>query len=39
MLSECEVVWAACGHQNVVFPTSYPELLTLTGGEPAEVSA
>ena len=38
-LSEHEVVWAAGGHQNVVFPTSYAELLTLTGGEPAEVAS
>ncbi len=34
-----DVVWAAGGHQHTVFPTSYDELLMITGGEPAEVSA
>ena len=37
-LDKYDVVWAAGGHQNTVFPTSYAELVTLTGGEPAEVS-
>jgi len=37
-LDKYDRVWAAGGHQNTVFPTSYAELLTLTGGEPAEVS-
>ena len=37
-LSEHEVIWAAGGHQHTVFPTSYDELLKLTGGEPADVS-
>lgn len=37
-LDKYDVVWAAGGHRNTVFPTSYAELLTLTGGEPAEVS-
>jgi prolyl-tRNA editing enzyme YbaK/EbsC (Cys-tRNA(Pro) deacylase) len=38
-LDRYDVVWAAAGHQHTVFPTSYKELLTLTGGEPAVVSA
>ena len=37
-LDKYDVVWAAGGHQNTVFPTSYAELLRLTGGEPANVS-
>jgi prolyl-tRNA editing enzyme YbaK/EbsC (Cys-tRNA(Pro) deacylase) len=31
-------VWAAAGHPRAVFPTSYDELLRLTGGHPAEVA-
>ena len=31
-LHKYEVVWAAGGHQHTVFPTSYAELLRLTGG-------
>ncbi len=38
-LKRYDVVWAAAGHQNTVFPTTYDELLVITGGEPAEVSA
>ncbi len=38
-LDKYEVVWAAGGHQHTVFPTSYAELLALTGGEPADVGA
>ena len=30
-------VWAAAGHQHTVFPTTYEELLRLTGGTAAEV--
>ncbi len=30
-------VWAAAGHPRAVFPTSYEELLRLTGGTAAEV--
>ncbi|MFB4307837.1 YbaK/EbsC family protein [Actinomadura sp. GTD37] len=30
-------VWAAGGHPHTVFPTSYGELLRITGGTPAEV--
>ena len=38
-LDKYDVIWAAGGHQNTVFPTSFDELLRLTAGEPAEVSA
>jgi prolyl-tRNA editing enzyme YbaK/EbsC (Cys-tRNA(Pro) deacylase) len=30
-------VWAAAGHAKTVFPTTYGELLRITGGEPCEV--
>jgi prolyl-tRNA editing enzyme YbaK/EbsC (Cys-tRNA(Pro) deacylase) len=30
-------VWAAAGHPHTVFPTTYEELLRLTGGTAAEV--
>src|SRR5215472_14514738 len=33
------VVWAAAGHAHTVFPTSFAELVRITGGTPAEVSA
>ncbi len=36
-LKDYEVVWAAAGHPYTVFPTSYVELLRITGGTPAEV--
>ena len=32
-------VWAAAGHPHAVFPTSYEELLRLTGGTAAEVGS
>jgi prolyl-tRNA editing enzyme YbaK/EbsC (Cys-tRNA(Pro) deacylase) len=32
-----ERIWAAAGSANAVFPTSYDELLRITGGRPAEV--
>jgi len=38
-LAEHPVVWAAAGHPHTVFPTTYGELLRLTGGTPAEVGA
>lgn len=38
-LSNYDVVWAAGGHPHCVFPTSYDELLRLTGGTPADVGA
>ena len=31
------VVWAAGGHPHTVFPTSYEELLRITGGTPTDV--
>ena len=36
-LSRYDRVWAAAGHPNTVFPTSYDELLRLTGGHTFEV--
>ncbi len=36
-LARWPVVWAAAGHPHTVFPTSYDELLRITGGQPAEV--
>jgi prolyl-tRNA editing enzyme YbaK/EbsC (Cys-tRNA(Pro) deacylase) len=36
--SRYDQVWAAAGHPSAVFPTSYDELLRLTGGHPAEVA-
>ena len=36
-LARYEQVWAAAGHPSAVFPTTYDELLRLTGGTPAEV--
>jgi prolyl-tRNA editing enzyme YbaK/EbsC (Cys-tRNA(Pro) deacylase) len=36
-LARHEQVWAAAGHPHTVFPTSYDELLRITGGTPAEV--
>ena len=37
-LSRYDRVWAAAGHPRTVFPTSYDELLRLTGGHAAEVA-
>jgi prolyl-tRNA editing enzyme YbaK/EbsC (Cys-tRNA(Pro) deacylase) len=31
-------VWAAAGHARTVFPTSFAELVRITGGTPAEVA-
>jgi prolyl-tRNA editing enzyme YbaK/EbsC (Cys-tRNA(Pro) deacylase) len=36
-LAKYDVVWAAAGHPHAVFPTSFDELLKITGGTPAEV--
>jgi prolyl-tRNA editing enzyme YbaK/EbsC (Cys-tRNA(Pro) deacylase) len=36
-LSRYDNVWAAAGHPRAVFPTTYAELLRLTGGEPVDV--
>ncbi|SEF48112.1 Cys-tRNA(Pro) deacylase, prolyl-tRNA editing enzyme YbaK/EbsC [Thermomonospora echinospora] len=38
-LGEHEVVWAAGGHPHTVFPTSFEELVRITGGTPADVGA
>jgi hypothetical protein len=32
-----DVVWAAAGHAHTVFPTSFDELVRITGGMPADV--
>lgn len=37
-LAHHDVVWAAAGHPHAVFPTTYEELLRLTGGAAAEVA-
>jgi len=34
-----DVVWAAAGTPHSVFPTTYDELVRLTGGRPADVAA
>ena len=36
-LSRFDQVWAAADHPHYVFPTTYEELLRITGGEAAEV--
>jgi prolyl-tRNA editing enzyme YbaK/EbsC (Cys-tRNA(Pro) deacylase) len=36
-LEKYDVIWAAGGHPHAVFPTSYAELLRITGGTPADV--
>ncbi|WP_241976264.1 MULTISPECIES: YbaK/EbsC family protein [Cryobacterium] len=36
-LAEFAVVWAAAGHAHTVFPTSFDELLRITGGESTAV--
>jgi prolyl-tRNA editing enzyme YbaK/EbsC (Cys-tRNA(Pro) deacylase) len=36
-LQRFDVVWAAAGHPNAVFSTTYDELLQLTGAEPIDV--
>lgn len=37
-LGRYTTVWAAAGHPRVVFPTSYDELLRITGGQSVEVT-
>lgn len=32
-----DIVWAAAGHPRAVFPTSYAELVRISGGHPIEV--
>ncbi|MGH8833602.1 MAG: YbaK/EbsC family protein [Actinomycetes bacterium] len=36
-LAEHDQVWAAAGHAHWVFPTSFSELVRLSGGAPADV--
>jgi len=36
-LARYDVVWAAAGHPHTVFPTSFTELLRITGGTAADV--
>lgn len=36
-LADYPIVWAAAGHAHTVFPTSFDELLRITGGEPTAV--
>ena len=36
-LAGYDVVWAAAGHVHTVFPTSFDELVRITGGVPADV--
>lgn len=37
-LARHEQVWAAGGHPHTVFPTTYDELIALTGATPVEIS-
>jgi prolyl-tRNA editing enzyme YbaK/EbsC (Cys-tRNA(Pro) deacylase) len=37
-LAAYESVWAAAGHPRTVFPTTFAELVSLTGGSAAEVT-
>ena len=36
-LSAYDEIWAAAGHPHAVFPTTFAELVRITGGQPAEV--
>ncbi|WP_022894118.1 YbaK/EbsC family protein [Agromyces subbeticus] len=36
-LADYAVVWAAAGHAKTVFPTSFDELVRITGGTPSAV--
>ena len=38
-LDNYDVVWAAAGHAHTVFPTSFTELIRITGGTPADIGA
>lgn len=38
-LAQHDRVWAAAGHSHWVFPTSFGELVRVSGGTPAEVGA
>jgi prolyl-tRNA editing enzyme YbaK/EbsC (Cys-tRNA(Pro) deacylase) len=37
-LARHDRVWAAAGHARTVFPTTFDELVRITGGRPAEVA-
>lgn len=37
-LADHEEVWAAAGHARTVFPTTFDELVRITGGAPARVA-
>jgi len=37
-LVACNLIWAAAGTPNAVYPTTFEELLALTGGRAADVS-
>ncbi len=37
-LADHDQVWAAAGHARTVFPTTFHELVRITGGTPAEVA-
>jgi prolyl-tRNA editing enzyme YbaK/EbsC (Cys-tRNA(Pro) deacylase) len=36
-LEQYDQIWAAAGHPHTVFPTTYAELVRITGGTPADV--
>ncbi len=36
-LAHHDEVWASAGHPHTVFPTSFGELVAITGGEPTQV--
>ena len=38
-LAAYDEVWAAAGHPHAVFPTTYAELVRITGGTPADLAA
>ena len=37
-LADHPVVWAAAGHPHAVFPTTFDDLVRLTGGDPADMA-
>ena len=36
-LDQHETIWAAAGHPHTVFPTTFAELMRITGGSPADI--
>lgn len=38
-LNEYDIVWAAAGHPHAVFPTTFKELITCTGGTPMVIGS